>query len=157
VSEPDPAADDPAKPRAEELPQQFKPSKADHSLFSDNALHSPAPPGAEDDATVISTPDPASRNGDPTPLPACLDASASGVGADSYPWRPAPLAGLPTSREGDPNMRGTQLALPLHQSPKSISIQSPSETAREAAQLASGEKAKARDILDAIRVLKWLE
>ena len=78
--------------------------------------------------TVIRPPDAARGNGDPTPLPPC-PAAPLPAAADSPPCRPAPIPG--SANEGDPMQHCLELP--------------------------AGEKAKARDILAAVRTLKAVE
>src|SRR5690242_16134846 len=65
--------------------------KASRTLFDsfpdDSSSPVLAPPGALSDGTISSPPGIASGNGDPTPLPACNDADAPGLGAASLACR----------------------------------------------------------------------
>ena len=116
----------------------------------------PAPPGTLSDGTVISPPDPASEESvPPEGLPqfsACPDAALPAE-ADSFTCRQAPPGPL---TKGDPAMQGTQQRFDFN---SASPIVAPAKPSREIplVSIASGEKAKARDILAAIRTLKTVE
>ncbi len=127
-----------------------------------------APPEGLNKGTLLDPPGPAS--GKPVP-PQGLPRFSAGTAApqaeprlavESPACRQAPWAGPFTATEGDQRMRAEQLSLlfettspiPLRAEPPPVPLHPP--VAVQADTLARGEKAKARQLLDAIRTVKQL-
>src|SRR5579871_22636 len=133
----------------------------------------PPPPGAKTDGTLISPPGRAS--GKPVPPEGLPQFSAGPVaaraeprlGADSPASRQAPEAGPETQSGGDREMMTTQLSFQLDLPPPAPSrvpfksnLQGAAKTppaTPTSEPIASGEKAKALDIIAAIKTLKTIE
>ena len=101
----------------------------------------PAAPQEPFDGTVSAEPDGTMGNGHHFPLPHCTDAALPSAADSSVPQ--APLAG----QDGG-NVQQLAFQLPLPEEARA---------GRPPAAIASGEKAKARDIIAAIRTLKAIE